>query len=572
MIARMTVLFGADAGKSMELGEEASFLVIDERKNKPNAISLDKDAEPDARHAEVRKRGDFVHLRNLRPWSGISVNAEKSYDQGERAILRNGDVFVIREIVVRTTLIAEEGDDEGSGAFTAADTDATADESAVTSKIVQTKTSKDALAMTQVVKEEDPEKLRARLGFLHALTETALMCDRPLSLLTQFLDLLGEQFDGAQGSIMWRVGESESFRRAAKLRCEESDVRISRTVLAHVLDTKAGVLSQDSRADDRLKRSTSIRVRGMRSVLCVPILRGDPVRIAGVIHLDHSGFGTFGEADLEMVVASAATLASALDTMDRRSGESADFLRRRVGEMLRNAAAVPMPPEGVNAGGLHVHVGHLGEPVFGGTFVEAIPLDPGDGSGAAASPVLLALGEVGGEGAKTAIGAVKAAATVRALAPYGIVPSAFIEELGRGVRVLDLPEDEGHAIVARFDPKAGQLTCAKAGWPVVLHYASMPRLTNVSEVQAQSMALGAKPIAEVKPTSVALSAGDSVVLLTPGLIAALDESDPQLKSIRKLVTEKAGDGPVAVVNALLALARQRGEPGRSGSVVAIRRG
>ncbi len=61
-------------------------------------------------------------------------------------------------------------------------------------------------------------------------------------------------------------------------------IPVSRTIIRHVRETGAGVLSTNAMNDERFASGDSVAAYGIRSAICVPIAAGD--RTWGVIHID----------------------------------------------------------------------------------------------------------------------------------------------------------------------------------------------------------------------------------------------------------------------------------------------
>ena len=94
----------------------------------------------------------------------------------------------------------------------------------------------------------------------------------------------------------------------------DGTVRLSTTVLDHVLKQKTGVRSIDAGADERFQMSRSIALTEMRSMMCVPMLNLKN-EVIGIIHVDSlSTFAQFNEEDMELLVAIAGQAALAYDS------------------------------------------------------------------------------------------------------------------------------------------------------------------------------------------------------------------------------------------------------------------
>lgn len=88
--------------------------------------------------------------------------------------------------------------------------------------------------------------------------------------------------------------------------------RFSSLVTGHVLRTGQPLISVDVAEDTRLKASSSLKMLGTRSVLCVPIKTVD--RLLGLMYLDNSmEAGSFREPELHIATVVADMVATALE-------------------------------------------------------------------------------------------------------------------------------------------------------------------------------------------------------------------------------------------------------------------
>ncbi len=82
----------------------------------------------------------------------------------------------------------------------------------------------------------------------------------------------------------------------------EEDVSLSRSIVRKVAETGECVLSTNALQDPRFKRSSSILLHEIRSILCVPIKLKQ--KILGVIYVDNRvNSGVFNKGDLELLIA-----------------------------------------------------------------------------------------------------------------------------------------------------------------------------------------------------------------------------------------------------------------------------
>ena len=105
-------------------------------------------------------------------------------------------------------------------------------------------------------------------------------------LLPKILDKAFELVGADRGAILLIDDRGEPVPRYVKTRSGKSDTNIvlSRTVLAEVVQNRAAVLSSDATMDSRFSGAHSIIMQGIRSTMTLPLLYG--TELLGLMHLD----------------------------------------------------------------------------------------------------------------------------------------------------------------------------------------------------------------------------------------------------------------------------------------------
>ncbi len=548
MQAHLVVLTGSHAGAELELPGQKRYLLAVVRDGAVTGITLTDQASADNRVAEIQRRGDVLHVRGMAPSGAITINGKRSLDKDQLLVLGSGDVIVIHGLAVRVAIApAGSFDVEGSSIR---------DDSQVASELVGTANATESGEISGVMSQEDDDKLKSHIKCLQRIANASLLAANPTSLLAQVLEQLGDGFPASLGSVLWRAGDGDQFRLVARLGGRDDEVRFSRTVLRHVLETGEAVLSHDTAEDKRLAKSRSVVIKGMKSVLCVPILSGK--RVAGVLHLDTPGLRRFDLSDMAMVTAVAKNVSAALKAMEQRTSDLAAQVGRGVRETLQGAARLATPGgDTLEAGPLRVAATRLGDAASTGLFSEAVTLRDAGGNVA----LVVGAGEVVGKSPQNAVGAVKAHATIRGLAPYGLPPATIVREVGRVVASTGLAED-GSVVVGRFDPGSGRLDLAGAGLVVVIHHIGATAESSAVAIVGP----GGEPIANAP--SLQLAPGDTVLLGSAGLVSA-EAAETELATIGNWIRAQAKKDPAALLDALNAQRALVG--GRPASVIAIRR-
>jgi serine phosphatase RsbU (regulator of sigma subunit) len=130
---------------------------------------------------------------------------------------------------------------------------------------------------------------------------SALIADYPLDRLFEVtLDLAFKAVPAQRAAILLRGAGGELETRASRNLSSDQTLGISRTIAQAVLEQKKAVLTIDAQSDERFEAAASLRIQGVRSVLCVPLLSSDEVR--GMLYVDSLiGRRAFNESDLRLL-------------------------------------------------------------------------------------------------------------------------------------------------------------------------------------------------------------------------------------------------------------------------------
>jgi len=132
-------------------------------------------------------------------------------------------------------------------------------------------------------------------------------------LLPKILDKAFELVGADRGAILLMDDNGELVPRYVKTRSGrgDSNIVLSRTVMAEVTTNKAAVLSSDATMDSRFSGAHSIIMQGIRSTMTVPLLYSS--ELLGIMHLD-SLFtsNAFTEKDLQICTGMAAQAAASI--------------------------------------------------------------------------------------------------------------------------------------------------------------------------------------------------------------------------------------------------------------------
>jgi signal transduction histidine kinase len=151
-----------------------------------------------------------------------------------------------------------------------------------------------------------------RLAVLGRISELLNGCYDLHELLDRALRITVEATGAERGIVLLARGPSEFDTPAFHAVSPTESRAYSRCVVDQVKSSGQALLSLDAQRDERLSSSTSIRVMGTRSVLCMPISTRS--RNFGMIYLDSSvRAGVLTQSDLRLGTVIAGMAASAME-------------------------------------------------------------------------------------------------------------------------------------------------------------------------------------------------------------------------------------------------------------------
>ncbi len=256
-------------------------------------------------HAQVLQIGDECFIEDLNSRNGTFVNDRMIFG---RQRLEEGDRIRVCDIqfAYHGQTTPPEGDESGH-AILVDDTQETT-VSTIMSKLEVSASDEGSVHFTATSDAK-----------LQALLEITRSLGRSLSLdqvLPQVLNSLFKVFLQAdRGFIVLRNEMGELVPRWTKLRhnSENETIRISRTIMHEVMQSKQAILSADAPNDPRFEMSQSIADFRIRSMICAPLINSDE-QVIGVLQVDTiDQRHRFRKEDLEVLVSVAIQAAIAIE-------------------------------------------------------------------------------------------------------------------------------------------------------------------------------------------------------------------------------------------------------------------
>lgn len=293
----LAVVAGPNTGESYRAAEE-SFIIGRARTNR--VILLDKKVS--GRHAEISLQGDKYVIRDLGSTNGTYVNGRAV----RQAQIRPGDEVRVGQTVLKVVAIDLQEEEPQTGRVRISDADAY--------EHVPVHARLSSERPPPILDEEGGQpSMQTVVEAYHnlfAMYEVASLLQSNIRgdrLLDEILGLIFRNLRAERGVVMLFDSETgELTPRAFRSRpgVDESEVRISRTIVNEVVEKRQAVLTTDATVDERFSQSDSVFQQDIRSAMCAPLSTRD--RVLGIIYVDcRSEAGSFKRSDLEQLTAMA---------------------------------------------------------------------------------------------------------------------------------------------------------------------------------------------------------------------------------------------------------------------------
>lgn len=372
----------------------------------------------------------------------------------------------------------------------------------------------------------------ARTGVLASLA-MQFIDDRSMADVFEFiLDRVVEMLRPSRTALALFGPDGKTFQEVRLRRSDASDstdLFISRTLLADVVEGRSVVSFVDSTQDEKLARAESIVGQDIRSAICAPLVIGDAV--LGVLYLDFQAHrGAVTPDDVHLVAQIARFAAVKLETTRLREEAIAKL---RLEEELRTAYVVQsrlLPAELPAIDGYaFAGTNHPCRTVSGDYYDVVVRPD---------GRMYFIIADVSGKGVTAALVMASVATAFNIFTRTDPTPADLVHELNVTLAPKTAPTKFVTLVVGRLDPKTGIVEFANAGHvpPLVISR------NGVEPLRTTDMVVGLFASAQYRDQSVTLAEGDSMVLFTDGVTEAENGNEDQLglDPVAQLVTTLHG--------------------------------
>ena len=384
-----------------------------------------------------------------------------------------------------------------------------------------------------------------RLAVLYRLSHTFNSSLDLHEVLNRVMDEVIEVMHAERGFVMLRdAGNRLSFRIARGMdrqTIDDPEFQVSRSVVEQVAREGRAISTSDAQTDGRFSMRHSVRILGLRSILCVPLQTRD--QVSGVIYVDNRmRAGIFTQADLDLLLAIASSAAVAIENARLYQVAVEKGRLERELQMAHEVQASFLPREVPQIPGWEFAARWHPAREVAGDYYDFISSSGGH--------LGLVIADVADKGMPAALFMVLTRSTIRAGVSRAPLPA---DGIGHVNRLLSADATGGMFVTlfyADLDPASGEMTYVNAGHnPPLLYHAGSGQLT---ELGRTGMALGVLVDAPFEQRTVRLESGDLIVLYTDGVTDAIDARERAfgMERLRRVVLDHRSAPAAEIVTAL----------------------
>jgi serine phosphatase RsbU (regulator of sigma subunit) len=354
---------------------------------------------------------------------------------------------------------------------------------------------------------------RSDVSRLHTLTLLAreLIEDRPMTELFGFIvDRVMQHLQPSRAALGLLAPDGKSFSAVEVRRQDQTDaseLKISHTLLAEVVEEKKALAFMDVGLDEKLSRAQSIIMQGIHSIICAPVTVSN--NVAGVLYVDYLfNQRSIEEEDVRLVAQIARFAAIKLE--QTRLREEA-IQKRIIDEELRTASLIqkrllaPAPSgiKGYSFAGLN----RACRTVSGDYYDFVVRPD---------GKIYFVIGDVSGKGVTAGLMMAGLQAAFRIYTKNDPDPATLVSQLNVALKE-NLPQSKFVTLfLGRLDTATGIIEYANAGHTPPIFV----RTDSAEELADTDLLLGVVTQAVYIRRTIQLEPGDALVLFTDGVSEA----------------------------------------------------
>jgi serine phosphatase RsbU (regulator of sigma subunit) len=356
-------------------------------------------------------------------------------------------------------------------------------------------------------------KLRALLEITQSLGR-ALALDEVLPQVLKSLFKIFVQAD--RGFIVMQSPDGKLVPRWVRLRREDASdtLRISRTIIRHVMESKEAILSADAASDARFEMSQSIADFRIRSMMCAPLLdtEGNSFGALQIDTLDQRQ--RFTKEDLELLVSTASQAALAIQQAQLHEQALRQRELERDMELAREVQRGFLPDHRPELPAYEFFDYYQPAEQVGGDYFDYIPLPDGR--------VAIVVADVVGHGVAAALLMAKLSAETKFALFSEASPAAAVTRLNERLCQTNMQRFVTMIMVV-LDPAQHRGIIVNAGHMAPLHRRATGALEEPSDTIA-GLPLGVTDALGYEQCEIEIAPGDTLTLFTDGINESIDTS------------------------------------------------
>ncbi len=380
-------------------------------------------------------------------------------------------------------------------------------------------------------------KLAALLEITKALGK-ALALDEVLPQVLNSLFKIFVQAD--RGFIVMRSEDGKLVPLWTKMRREDSDdtIRISRTIVNQVMQSKEAILSADAATDSRFEMSQSIADFRIRSMMCAPLLDSEG-KSMGVLQIDTlDQRKRFQQEDLSVLASVASQAGIAIDNAQLHEQALRQRALERDLEVSREVQRGFLPVRPPEADGYMFFDYYQPANHVGGDYYDYITLPDGR--------IAVIVADVVGHGIAAALLMAKLSAEARFCLAIEQDPATAVTRLNDAMTRLQIDRFVTMIMVV-LNPATHAVTIVNAGHMAPIHRLANEKLDEPGEDIA-GLPLGIIDGLDYEQKTITLAPGELLTLYTDGLNECSNAGGEMygIDRIRDLVSKSKGSKPQTV--------------------------
>lgn len=364
-------------------------------------------------------------------------------------------------------------------------------------------------------------------------------------VLNKVMDEVIAATGAERGFLMLRAPEGEMIFQAARgmdqATIASPEFEVSRTVVKQVAETGRAWTDRD------WQMTESIKMIGVRSIMCVPMRIRETDEVMGLIYVDSRILrGIFSDEDLKLLTAIAADSASAIENARLHKVALEKERMERERQDARNLQISLLPFRYPQLAGWEFAASWYPAREVSGDFYDFIPLDE--------NKTGVVIADVSDKGMAAAMFMALSRSTVRGSVTQHASPADCIRRANRLI-AADSLESMFVSLVYLELAEGGSLEYVNAGHNAPLLYQSGSG--EFRQLPRTGMVLGLFEDANFEQEALTMQSGDCLLLYTDGLTESInvDLEEFGLDRVRDVLLSNLGesaDGTVAALEAALA--------------------